>query len=186
MFLNQKIVTARKLKGLTQEELSEMSKVTVRTIQRIESGKGTPSTFTLKSITTALEIPFEEQITILEDVNFKNEEAKHFLTILYLSCFSYLIIPYIHFLVPYYLSKRRKEQHPIILLYARKIVLNQIYWIVGTLFVFLLALGYNFFQAIYLNKKYPLNYMLVFFAMYLINALIIMFNLRHLKTKKIF
>src|ERR1044071_6791743 len=98
MLLHQKITEARKNKGLTQEELADKASVTVRTIQRIESGETVPRTFTLKAIAEALSIPFEElnsngQASSTEQTTDK-EEAIHFLRMVNLSSFTYLVIPY--------------------------------------------------------------------------------------------
>src|SRR5687767_2052315 len=59
MMLHQQITTLRKNKGLTQEELAGRTGLTVRTIQRIESGESVPRSYTLKAIAQALDIPFE-------------------------------------------------------------------------------------------------------------------------------
>lgn len=48
--LGKKIAELRKAKGFTQEELVEKCKLSVRTLQRIESGEVTPRSFTLKTI----------------------------------------------------------------------------------------------------------------------------------------
>jgi transcriptional regulator with XRE-family HTH domain len=191
MNLHQKIVLARNQLGLTQEELATAANITVRTIQRIESGESTPRKYTLKLIATALNIPFEELNTQVEQVpatavipkyaatpglhSIKTiDDDVNFLKLLCLSCFSYLLIPYIHFLIPVYLLKKRREENPVVLRFARKAIQNQIAWVIATTFIFLLVLGYNFVQAAYLNKQYPANYLFVFFLMYLVNALVIL------------
>src|SRR5688572_12901741 len=56
----KKIIHYRKLKGMTQETLSEMCGLNVRTIQRIESGEVDPRLYTLKSIADALDVNLEE------------------------------------------------------------------------------------------------------------------------------
>lgn len=55
--LGKKIAELRKAKGLTQEELVEKCNLSVRTLQRIESGDVTPRSYTLKAIFAALEFP---------------------------------------------------------------------------------------------------------------------------------
>lgn len=52
--LGKKIVELRMAKGLTQEELVELCNISVRTIQRIESGEVTPRSYTVKTILAAL------------------------------------------------------------------------------------------------------------------------------------
>ena len=58
--LGKKITELRKQKGLTQEELAERCNVTVRTIQRIESGETTPRIYTIKTILNALGLDYEK------------------------------------------------------------------------------------------------------------------------------
>ncbi len=58
-----KLKAIREQKNLTQEELSEQSKISVRTIQRIESGTE-PKGHTLRSLAQALEI---EEIELQQD-----------------------------------------------------------------------------------------------------------------------
>ncbi|WP_200861872.1 helix-turn-helix domain-containing protein [Cyclobacterium qasimii] len=54
------ICESRKAKGLTQEGLAEMSKVNLRTIQRIENKESDPRGKTLSLICEALELNIEE------------------------------------------------------------------------------------------------------------------------------
>lgn len=53
--LGRKISELRKEKGLTQEELVEKCNISVRTIQRIETGEVMPRSYTIKSILSALD-----------------------------------------------------------------------------------------------------------------------------------
>ena len=56
----KKIIHYRKLKGMTQEGLSELTGLNVRTIQRIEAGEVDPRMYTLKSIADGLGVNLEE------------------------------------------------------------------------------------------------------------------------------
>jgi transcriptional regulator with XRE-family HTH domain len=53
--LGKKIAELRKAKGLTQEELVDKCNLTVRTLQRIESGVVTPRSYTLKVLFATLD-----------------------------------------------------------------------------------------------------------------------------------
>jgi len=53
--LGIKIAELRKSKGLTQEELVERCNISVRTIQRIETGEVMPRSYTIKAILTELD-----------------------------------------------------------------------------------------------------------------------------------
>ena len=56
--LGKKIAEDRKAKGFTQEELVEKCNLSVRTLQRIESGEVSPRSYTLKVILEALDFDF--------------------------------------------------------------------------------------------------------------------------------
>lgn len=54
--IGQKILKARQAKGLTQSELSEISSISIRTIQRLESGHVIPRVYTLKTLSKYLSV----------------------------------------------------------------------------------------------------------------------------------
>jgi transcriptional regulator with XRE-family HTH domain len=58
----KKISETRKLKGLTQEELAEKSKMNLRTIQRIENNESIPRGRSLSIICEVLEISLEDTL----------------------------------------------------------------------------------------------------------------------------
>lgn len=60
--LGELISSSRKSKNLTQEELADLSKVNLRTIQRIENNQNSPRENTLKLICNVLEIDFPENV----------------------------------------------------------------------------------------------------------------------------
>ncbi|MEG0931540.1 helix-turn-helix domain-containing protein, partial [Algoriella sp.] len=65
-----KLKQIREQQSLTQEELAEKSRISVRTIQRIESGS-VPKGYTLKTLATILQISENELLHIEEE---KSEE----------------------------------------------------------------------------------------------------------------
>jgi transcriptional regulator with XRE-family HTH domain len=75
--IGKKIAEIRKAKGLTQEELAELSKVNLRTIQRIENNENVPRGKTLSLIFDVLEID-PEDLKILE----KKEKKKSYVNII--------------------------------------------------------------------------------------------------------
>ncbi|MDF2189426.1 helix-turn-helix domain-containing protein [Paraflavitalea sp. CAU 1676] len=186
MSLGHKVVSARKSKGLTQEQLAERATITVRTIQRIESDESIPRDYTLKAIASALNMPFEEFIPVrscLRNINLsshlqdhqpiRRDENCHFLQLLNLSAFAYLVVPFIHFLIPILLLKKRKEKDDTLQTTGQRIIRQQIYWTVCTHFLLFLTLVYNLIQATWFDKSNLLNYIWIFAAMYILNALII-------------
>ncbi len=60
MKIGEKVKEIRLQQGLTQTELSEKSRITVRTIQRIENHEVSPSLHSLKMLSDALQIPLSD------------------------------------------------------------------------------------------------------------------------------
>lgn len=67
--IGENISASRKSKGLTQEELAELSKVNLRTIQRIENNESEPRGKTLILICEALDINLEELLNSKRQIN---------------------------------------------------------------------------------------------------------------------
>jgi transcriptional regulator with XRE-family HTH domain len=190
MSLGSKVVSARKSKGLTQEQLAERASVTVRTIQRIESDESIPRDYTLKAIAAALGMPLEDFISVRSCLNkvctaylsvqeekpAEPTENRHFLQLLNLSAFSYLVVPFIHFLIPIFLLKKKKDKDDVLQTTGQRIIRQQIYWTVSTHFLMFLTLVYNLVQATWFDKSNLLNYLWVFAGMYILNAFIIFFT----------
>ncbi len=188
MDISHKIASARKKKGLTQEELADRTNVTVRTIQRIENGDSTPRAFTMKALADALDLKLEDlteqQENLISPTNasdtYDRDEEKQFLKTICLSCFSYLIVPVVHFFVPAFLLKKSKNHHVKTIAFCRTMIRQQIYWVVILCLVLMLTLAYNFMMAIYFNKQYLLHFLLPFFIMYFLNVFIILKNFREI------
>lgn len=197
MDLCQKVVAARKKKGLTQEELADLTNITVRTIQRIESGESTPRPYTLKSIAAALAISFDElkatepgHSSSLADAAappalFDEESGKHFIQMLCLSCFSYLVVPFVHPLIPVRMLKNSNEQNPKVIAFARRVIRVQLYWKAAFWILMFLTLAYNIIRGAYFQKTCTLNYLWPFFIMYLLNAVIISSDLLRIRKADI-
>ena len=190
MDLPQKIALARKKIGLTQEELAELTNVTVRTVQRIENGKSTPRAFTLKAIAGALGTTIEEltagtnsyhETTKIES-HSDPESDRHFLQVLCLSCFSYLVIPFVHFLIPAYLLKKSTSKNPKAIAFGRLVVRQQLYWAAALSLLMMLTLIYNFVAVKYVEEPYLLHYLWIFFGMYLAKVVLIAVNLWRIKN----
>ena len=82
----KKLIEVRKARGLTQEEVAEDCKITVRTIQRIESGVVMPRASTIKIISETLGFDFfytsntgYEDCTEDQNSNLKNHNVLWYL-----------------------------------------------------------------------------------------------------------
>ena len=82
-------------KGMTQEELAMKCAITARTIQRIESGEVDPRSYTLQAIASALEIDFQELVSVdaSSEIEDRSRNESYWLAILHFSGILILIIP---------------------------------------------------------------------------------------------
>ena len=94
--IGRKIKELRILKGLTQEDLAEKTSLSVRTIQRIESGDVDPRTYTLNLLADALDVKIETFTAekVMKDI-YQEPAKDHLklLALLHLSGLFNLIIP---------------------------------------------------------------------------------------------
>jgi len=102
--VGSKIREIRKRKGLSQEELAELAKINLRTIQRIESNANEPSGKTLNLICEALEINIEEL------VEYGKKEDKTFLMLFHLSVLSFIMLPLGNIIIPLILWLTKKDK----------------------------------------------------------------------------
>jgi transcriptional regulator with XRE-family HTH domain len=95
MKIGNYIKEKRLQKGMTQEELALKCDVTIRTIQRIESGEVDPRSYTLQAIASALEVDYNELLSVeglLKTEDLSSKEG-YWLAMLHLSGLFVLIIP---------------------------------------------------------------------------------------------
>lgn len=101
--IGSKISKIRKQKGMSQEELSDLSKINLRTLQRIEKDENHPSGNTLRLICETL------QINIEEILNYGKIEDNNYLMFLHLSIISNVIIPLGNIIIPLILWLNKRE-----------------------------------------------------------------------------
>ncbi|MBI2272367.1 MAG: helix-turn-helix transcriptional regulator [Bacteroidetes bacterium] len=141
-----KLKDIREQQNLTQEELSERSGLSVRTIQRIEAGKD-PKGYTLRILSAKLGVP---EISLLnKQPGIDNKEApspttQHENPVLFnyalirlinLSSIPFVILPPLNILLPLILMYTTKQKNPI----TRQIVSVQIMWTIVAPLLFLLG-----------------------------------------------
>jgi len=143
--------TIREEKNITQEELSEKSKISVRTIQRIEAGTE-PKGHTLRTLAQALEI---EEAALLEhqpklipeedEVEIRIEEDPipvnySYIKIINLSSLVFTLLPPLNIFVPLLLMFMMKQQNTL----TRQIISVQMIWTVMAPIVFMLGIFLKF------------------------------------------
>lgn len=146
-----KLKTVREQKNLTQEELSEKSKISVRTIQRIEAGTE-PKGHTLRALAQALEIEenlLQDTIVIPEindevteesipEVKEKDQSDVNYslIKIINLSSLLFTVLPPFNILVPILLMFTMKQRNNL----ARQIISVQMIWTVMAPIAFMVGI----------------------------------------------
>lgn len=148
-----KLKAVREQKNLTQEELSERSKISVRTIQRIESGTE-PKGHTLRALAQALEIQesfLQDTLTAPETdaVQPETEQKTEFpaeeeeagidyskIKLINLSSLLFVVLPPLNILAPLLLMFVMKQRNSL----AKQIISVQILWTVMAPIIFMLGI----------------------------------------------
>lgn len=93
----ERINEARKLKGLTQEQLAESAKVNLRTVQRIEKNESNPRGKTLSLICEVLGLDLEELLETQRG-NEKTNYGKLFVDYAFLVILNLIMIAVLNFM----------------------------------------------------------------------------------------
>ncbi|MCA5004233.1 helix-turn-helix domain-containing protein [Sphingobacterium bovistauri] len=123
--INDQIKAARKLKGLTQQELADEAGISLRTIQRIEKGTEEISGFSLKQISKVLDIPLEN--LIMQNVNEISIDSNQIGSIktLYLSSLLFILLPFLGFIIPSLIGFTKENKNTLYKKHFRFILLLQ-------------------------------------------------------------
>lgn len=177
--LSNRVKVLRSRKGLSQEQLAEISSLSLRTIQRIENNETLPRGDTLTRLAIALQVSPNELIDwqILED--------KNVLIILNLSQLSFLAFPLLGIIIPLVIWILKKDKVKNVHENGKSILNFQITW---TLLLFsfysLLVLSVLLRMGIVHSKFLPVVTIGIF---YIANILIIVVNtIRSINGKKIY
>ncbi len=102
--IGDKILEIRKRKGLTQEELSDLAKINLRTLQRIEKGETVPRGNTMKMLCSVLEINMEDIL------DYGKTEDNKYIRFFHLSVLTFIFIPLGNIIIPLilWITKRDK------------------------------------------------------------------------------
>ena len=157
--LGIKIKELRLQKGLSQEELSELSKISLRTIQRIEKNTNTPSGKSLNLICNALQVNLEDLM------EYGKKEDKGFLTLFHASVLSFMFLPLGNIIVPLILWVTKKDEIVGLKEIGASLLNFQILWTVTSTIIFVLSI---------IGKMSSLfgNYLKLFIVMLLLNIIL--------------
>lgn len=186
---SEKIKEFRVKRGYSQEQLAELSNISIRTIQRMEKGKTTPKGDSLKKIAKALETTTEN---LLET---DKKEDLGFLALLVISGITYLIHPFLGLLIPIVLWFIKRNKVVNADLTGKRVINFQITWqiLFFTFFVVIINKGqpyipYNlgiteWSTTISRMNNEPLKFSIL--AFYFLNLALTLFNLIRIRNEKL-
>lgn len=102
--IGAKIFEIRKRKGLSQVELSDLSKINLRTLQRIEKGVTEPHGNTLKNLCQVLGVKIEDILDY-----HKTDDLK-FIKYFHLSVITFIILPVGNIILPLILWRKKRDK----------------------------------------------------------------------------
>jgi transcriptional regulator with XRE-family HTH domain len=149
----KKIIHYRKLKGITQEALSELTGLNVRTIQRIESGEVDPRLYTLKSIADALSVSLEELLP---------EPTQHELNqiaVLHITPAGFFLFPVVgNVLLPFIFWMLKREEINGINRHAKDILNGQLTYSIVIGVIFAVVTGMAISQIFFPGNQFSLMF----------------------------
>ncbi len=183
--LAQRIKVLRNRKGISQEELSEKTGLSLRTIQRIENGETEPRGDSLKRLAYSLDVSPDE----ISD--WVVQEDTGFLISLNLSALSFIFFPLLGILIPLIIWVSKKDKIRGINETAKDLLNFQITWsillFVGFIaVVFYMVHGMNSnesLNSVMISKPLLLN-LILSGVMYIYNLSLILINAYLLKNGK--
>lgn len=175
--LGQRVKNLRATACLSQEELAEISQISLRTVQRLEIGATTPRGDTLKRLASALKVTPDDLF------DWQTEEDKGFLKLMNLGSLGFLFFPVLGIVIPLVLWIKKMDSVQFAKEVGKSILNFQITWCVlyygMKLLVWAITIVYSrhmdeisisYYQTIY---YYRIAFLLVFYGY---NILMILMN----------
>ena len=126
-----KLVEQREKLNLTQEELAKISGISIRTIQRIESGID-PKGYTLKALAKALDI---DEANLLKADNHITKLNHNLINIINLSSLIVVFIPVVNFVFPLMIALIKKQLNSL----TKQIITIQMFWSIVMIVAYLIG-----------------------------------------------
>lgn len=166
--LAERIRQRRVQKGYSQEYLADSAQVSVRTLQRIESGQTEPRGHTLIALADALDIPVED---LMDFVKKENNGVLHAIN---LSALAYLMFPLGNIIVPLIVWIINKDQVKGANRFGKRQILIQLSWtaLIFLSFILFLLGAFTPLEPDISGRVFSLSMILVA-AVYFLNTLYI-------------
>lgn len=170
--IGKKVKELRNRKGFSQEELAEITQLSLRTIQRIENGETEARGDSLKRLANALGITAEELTAQSSASTVEiNEDKSRYLMLLNLSALSFLIFPILGIIAPLVLWSLKKGAVKNIDVLSKRLINFQISWFIFTTVSTFVMMTMSFLHLYHMEEL-----LLGIIGLYGFNILYIAFN----------
>ncbi len=166
--LSKRVKELRSRKGLSQEQLAEISGLSLRTIQRIENGETEPRGETLKRLMKALEVAPDDLM------DWSIAEDKGFLTAVNLSALGFFVFPLLGILIPLIMWISKKDKLKDINRTGKEILNFQITWNLLVFLTYIFFMGQVFLMHSLIRNPFLLVGIIGF--LYVYNFVLIIIN----------
>ena len=167
--LSKSLKYYRRVKNFSQESLAEVSGISVRTIQRLETGESIGSAYTLSKLASTLGIDVSDLTNEPSIASFDHSNSSDKLNMLNLSALSVILIPLSNIILPVLLLLKNQDNADINQ-GGRKILNFQILWTLTTIFLMtivpLFLMLFKPFQASGIPLSIPVYYICVVFNVF--------------------
>lgn len=134
--MSSRLKKHRRLRNLSQEELAELSGLSIRTIQRLERSESVGSAYTLRTLAAALQLSPDELTGQTPQHTAPHDTTLNYRILLTWSALAGIVVPLANILLPAILLWRQR-QNPQIKEWGKKMVSFQIIQTLITLFMML-------------------------------------------------
>ncbi len=127
-FSSDKLITQRKLQGLSQDKLAEKAGISIRTLQRIEKNEVNPQPYTLGCLADALGIQIEDLTAPIPPIDTAEVSPRQ-LSLLHFASLAGCFIPLGNILAPLFLWLYSKQKSEVWNDQAKGVLNFQISWV---------------------------------------------------------
>lgn len=168
------------MQNLSQQGLADASGISIRTIQRIESGESLGSAYTIDTLANALHVTSSDLILKgTPSLSSKEEDPLGRLKLLNLSAFSIILFPLSNLIIPFIIFFRNKD-NALMDQEGRRIISFHILWTFCTLALMLilplLLMSFEIFRASSMPIAVPVYLVCVGLNIYFTTKVAISFN----------
>lgn len=180
--IGKKVKELRTRKGLSQEELADLSQLSLRTIQRIENNETDARGDSLKRLATALGIEAKELIDYPSELHqVKGNDKNKYLMAINLSAFSFLLFPMAGAIVPWILWWLKKDTINGIDLDSKRVINFQISWFILITVIPMTVVVMSIYHVSHLGIFSREHLLIAMVSLYVFNVLYIILNTLRLR-----